>query len=113
MNYLNTNISNNHINIQDLGISLYSPFRFVIRFIKQYLHPNKSKWAKTLLIELTKTPVTFRTISDLGSSTGLGDAVYPLLASLHRQGLVETRQFKDTRGTILTYCLTEKGFLGA
>ena len=109
MNNLNTDITS--INIQDSGINLLYSSKTVVNSAKKYLQSNKSKWTKQLLLELTKTPLTFRPVSDLGNSSGLDNTVYPVLAKLHRQSLVETKQFKDTRGIMLTYRLTEKAFL--
>ena len=129
MNELNINIRKNNIIGQNLEInpsnaepksqdkdlnvtSVTSNFRKAAsNFVKQCLEPKKNKWTKELLLELANTPVTFRSIKDLGSTTHLNDVVYPILAKLHRKGLVESRPYRDTKGTMLTYRLTEQGFV--
>ncbi len=110
MNQLNTEVTKNNTSAKGLGISLSSFRKAVFNFAQQCLQSRKSIWTRQLLLELANKPAIFRSINDLGSSTGLNSAVYPILASLHRQDLVEARQIKDIKGTTLTYRLTEKGF---
>lgn len=107
MNQLNTNITKNHTDTKISGASL-SSFR---KFVQKYLQSKKVRWTRQLLLELANKPAIFRSINDLGNSTGLNNAVYPVLASLHRQGLIEARQLKNIKGIVLAYRLTEKGSL--
>lgn len=124
MNEFNINITENNINAKDLGnnlsiteaksqdktLNILNFHKIASNFIKQSLQPRKSKWTKKVLLELAHRPVTFRSINDLAGSTHLSNVIYPVLAKLHRQGVVEARPYKDTKGTILTYRLTERGF---
>ncbi len=127
MSELNINIKKNGINSQNLRINMPSLnegkdqnknlnvssnfYKAVSNFIEQHLHPRKKIWTRDLLLELNKKPTTFRSINDLGKSTQLNNIVYPVLAKLHRQGLVETKLYKDRQGTMLAYRLTKRGFV--
>ena len=88
-----------------------SLYKKVSNFIRQRSHSKKKRWTRTLLLELANKPLEFRSIDDLGESTYLDNIVYPILARLHRQGLVETRQYRNVEGIMLTYRLTKRGLI--
>ena len=127
MSELNINTTRNSINSQNLGINTLSNsdveiqnknsnaspsfHKIVSNFIEQRLHPKKESWTKDLLLELACKPIAFKSINDLDKKTQLNTVMYPILANLHRQGLVETKQNKDSKGTILTYRLTANGLV--
>ncbi len=125
MNELNINIVKDNAHPQNPRISMLStkevevqnrtanvkPYQAVSNFIRQLLHFKKKKWTREVLLELANKPLEFRSIDDLGKSTHLDKVVYPILAKLHRQGLVEARQHKNAEGLMLTYRLTKRGLV--
>ncbi len=62
-----------------------------------------------LLALLAEEPDVYKTVADLTQLSGLGNVVYPLLANLSRQGLVEHRWAAVGEETRLVYKLTPKG----
>ena len=107
MSELNINITKNNINSQNLKMSVLSDtntkghkknsnvssrfHKLASDFLEQRLHPKKKSWTKDLLLELANKPNSFRSVNDLGKSTQLNSVAYPILAKLHRQGLVEVK----------------------
>ncbi len=121
MSELNVNIVKDNLDTKNLRINILPNIEVktytetlsnkILKFVKKYLNPRKEKSMRKLLLELANEPIKFRSINDLGKSTHLNAIVYPTLAKLHRQGLVETKLYKDIKGTLLTYRLTERGLL--
>lgn len=62
-----------------------------------------------LLALLAEEPTVYKTVADLARLSGLGGVVYPLLADLSRQGLVEHRWAVVGEETRLVYKLSPKG----
>ncbi len=70
---------------------------------------QKERRMARLLALLAEEPAVYRTVGDLARLSGLGNVVYPLLADLSRQGLVEHHWALVEEETRLVYRLTPKG----
>lgn len=70
---------------------------------------RKQRRTTRLLALLAEEPAAYKVVGDLAHSSQLGSVVYPLLADLSRQGLVEHRWVAIDEETRLVYRLTPKG----
>jgi DNA-binding PadR family transcriptional regulator len=70
---------------------------------------TKHHHAQQVLAFLSQTSEEHVSVEDLAAATKLGAVVYPILSSLHEQGMVEPRWLQKVAGPQLNYQITLKG----
>jgi hypothetical protein len=79
------------------------------RWLKERMASKKERHMKRLFAALANDPDTYKAIKDLAKATDLHQVVYPLLADLTRQGLVEYEWLEAYDRRKLAYRLTPCG----
>ena len=80
-----------------------------MNYFKKRAKSAKEHRSKQVLTVLLQTPFETKTVDEIGQETGLGPVVYPLLASLHRQRLIELEWQRGNHDSALSYRLTPEG----
>jgi DNA-binding PadR family transcriptional regulator len=68
-------------------------------------HPH----AQQVLVLLSQTSEEHVSVEDMAVATNLGAVIYPVLSSLHEQGMVEPHWLRKVAGPQLNYQITLKG----
>lgn len=79
------------------------------RLLKKRRASKKERHMKILLAALADDPDSYQVVEDLAKATDLHQVVYPLLADLTRQGLVEHEWLEASDRRRLAYRLTPRG----